>query len=169
MSSYEKAFKEVIGHEGGFTDNPKDRGNWTSGQIGVGELKGTKYGISAMAYPHLDIRNLTLDQARALYKKDYWDRVRGDELTPAIALNVFDGAVNSGVTRSIQWLQEAVGVTADGLFGPRTIAAVRSRNDIELVARYNSRRLLFLTEMNKTTWTEFGRGLVARVARNLAL
>lgn len=169
MSSYEDAFKKVVGHEGGFTANPKDRGNWTSGKIGVGELKGTKYGISAMAYPHLDIRNLTLDQARAIYKRDYWDRVKGDQLTFPVAFNVFDGAVNSGVLRSILWLQEAVGVTADGILGPKTLAAVKARTDAELIARYCSRRLLFLTSMNDTAWSEFGRGLVARVARNLSV
>lgn len=167
MSSYYSAFEKVVGHEGGFTANPKDRGNWTSGKIGIGELKGTKYGISAMSYPHLDIRNLTLAQAQAIYKTDFWDRVRGDELDPAVAFNVFDGAVNSGVTRSIKWLQEAVGATADGIFGPRTLAEVRRRTPAKIIARYNSRRLLFLTQLNDTTWREFGRGLVARVAQNL--
>ena len=51
--------------------------------------------------------------------------------------------------------------------GPRTLAEVRRRTPAEIIARYNSRRLLFLTQLNDTTWREFGRGLVARVAQNL--
>lgn len=167
--NYDKAFELVIGHEGGFTDNRNDRGNWTSGQIGVGQLKGTKYGISAMAYPHLDIRNLTLAQAKAIYKRDYWDKVRGDELPGLVAFNVFDGAINSGISRSARWLQTAVGATADGIIGPMTLRAVRALPENDVVMRYNAERLLFLTQTNATTWNNFGRGLINRVASNLKL
>ena len=70
MSNFDNAFDRVIGHEGGFTDDPLYRGNWTSGVCGVGECKGTKYGLAAMTYPILDIRNLTLNQAKDIYKRD---------------------------------------------------------------------------------------------------
>ena len=66
------SFERVIGHEGEFTNDKNDRGNWTSGVIGEGELKGTKYGISAMSYPNLDIENLTLKQAQSIYFEDFW-------------------------------------------------------------------------------------------------
>ena len=167
MSSYYSAFEKVVGHEGGFTANPKDRGNWTSGKIGIGQLKGTKYGIAAMTYPHLDIKNITLEQARAIYKKDFWDKMQGDKLPYKVAFNVFDGAVNSGVTRAIKWLQMAVGTEPDGNLGPKTLSAINSRNPVEVISQFNGQRLLFLTETNEITWTEFGRGLVKRVARNL--
>ena len=58
---FEDAFARLIGNEGEFDDSPKDRGNWTGGAIGVGELRGTKYGISAAAFPTLDIKAITLD------------------------------------------------------------------------------------------------------------
>ena len=165
--SYAKAFERVVGHEGGFTDSPKDRGNWTSGKIGIGELKGTKYGISAMAYPHLDIRNLTVEQARAIYKTDYWDKIRGDELPYEIAFNVFDGAVNSGIRRSVEWLQRAVGEVADGIIGPKTMLAVKMRHSADIVARYNGHRLRFMADTPDAVWQEYGRGWARRVANNL--
>ncbi|WP_236513543.1 glycosyl hydrolase 108 family protein, partial [Escherichia coli] len=60
--NFDQAFKVTIGHEGSFTLNKNDAGNWTGGKVGVGQLKGTKYGIAANSYPNLDIKNLTLDQ-----------------------------------------------------------------------------------------------------------
>src|SRR5690554_3598272 len=62
--TFDLVFERLIGHEGKFTDVRGDRGNWTSGRVGAGELKGTKYGISAMSYPHLDIKAITLEQAK---------------------------------------------------------------------------------------------------------
>ena len=109
MSNYENAFRIIIGHEGGFTDDRRDRGNWTSGKIGVGQLKGTKYGIAAHAYPSLDIRNLTLQDARAIYKRDYWDRINADDLSAPLALAAFDAAVNSGVGAAKRWLAQCGG------------------------------------------------------------
>lgn len=116
----------VLGTEAGFTENPNDPGNWTGGKVLVGKLKGTKYGISAAAYPDLDIANLTIDQARDIYRRDYWDKISGDKLPPSIALVVFDGAVNSGFGTSARWLQAAVGAVEDGNIGPQTIASVKA-------------------------------------------
>ena len=69
--NFDEAFKTVIGHEGGFTQNPKDTGNWTLGKVGAGINKGTKYGIAANTYPNEDIKNLTLERAKQLYKRDF--------------------------------------------------------------------------------------------------
>ena len=66
MSSFETTFNRTIGHEGKFQANPKDRGNWTGGKEGSGKLSGTKYGVSAAAYPSLDINSITLDDAKAI-------------------------------------------------------------------------------------------------------
>lgn len=129
MSAFEKAFDLLIGHEGGYSTDRADRGNWTGGAVGKGEFKGTKYGISAAAYPALDIKNLTIAQARAIYKRDYWDKVRGDDLPPAFALIAFDAAVNAGVRPGSRFLQMALRVGADGVIGPQTIAAARAARD----------------------------------------
>lgn len=123
---FDKAFEVLIGHEGGFTNDPKDRGNWTTGVVGKGQLKGTKYGISAMAYPNEDIKNLTLDRAKVIYRADFWDKVLADQLPEVVRFDLFDVAVNSSVVRAIKFLQRALGVSEDGRIGPATVAAARA-------------------------------------------
>jgi lysozyme family protein len=151
---FDRAFEILIGHEGGYVNHPSDPG---------GE---TKYGITKRTYPHLDIRNLTLDDAKAIYRADFWDKVRGDELPFRLGFNLFDGAVNSGPSRAIKWLQNAAGVAADGVFGPVTMAAVK-RPGVPIVARYNGERLAFLADLG--TWDTFSEGWAKRVAKNLKM
>ncbi len=141
MTSFEAAFAFVIGAEGSFTSDPRDPGNWTGGKINAGALRGTKYGISAAAFPTLDIASLTRDQAQAIYRARYWSPIAGDSLPPPVALVTFDCAVNQGVGTAAVLLQAALGVTQDGAVGPLTIAAsVRYANApaplvLELCAR----------------------------------
>lgn len=129
-AKYEEAFKLTVGHEGGYQNRHSDRGNWTSGKVGVGLNRGTKFGISAMSYPTLDMVNiidLTLDDAKAIYKRDYWDRVCGDDLPVGLGYAVFDFAVNSGVFKASIELQRLVGASEDGVIGPLTVAQVNRR------------------------------------------
>lgn len=164
--SFDVAFERVVGHEGGYQKNPKDRGNWTGGQVGKGELKGTKYGISAMAYPDEDIENLTLQRAKFLYKRDFWDRAQGDQYHGAIAYQLFDMAVNHGNGNAIRMLQRAANVADDGQIGPVSLAAINAMDLNDVLMRLNGQRLLFITKIS--TWDEFGKGWVRRVAGNLA-
>ena len=62
--NFDKAFDRLIGHEGGFTNDSRDAGNWTGGKVGVGKLVGTKFGLSAATYPTLDIKNITIVEAK---------------------------------------------------------------------------------------------------------
>ena len=151
--NYDDAFERVIGHERGYVDDPDDPG---------GE---TKYGISKRSYPGEDIAGLTLDRAMEIYKRDYWDLCRCDELPDGVDFLVFDAAVNSGVHRSVQWLQEAVGATMDGVLGPRTLAAVASLSSFLVAARLCGVRLGFMADLD--TWEHFGRGWARRIAKNL--
>lgn len=150
---FDAAFDKLIGHEGGYVNDPKDPG---------GE---TKFGISKRAYPDLDIANLTMDDAKRIYLRDYWQRARCDELPPAVAFQVFDTAVNSGIGQSIRFLQRAVGVADDGQVGPFTLNAVRRLDPEVVVARFNGQRLDFMTKLS--TWDVFGKGWARRVAKNL--
>lgn len=165
MTNLEKALDKIFGHEGGFQNHHNDRGNWTGGRVGSGELRGTKYGISAMSYPHLDIKNLTLEQASKIYRKDFWEPLRCDSLPYEVAFNLFDGAVNSGLTRSIKWMQMAADVEADGKIGPKTMLAWECYTPASLVARYNGVRLLYLASLD--SWDNWGRGWAKRCASNL--
>lgn len=98
MSLFEFAFDIIVspGVEGGYSNNPTDPGNWTGGEAGKGILKGTKYGISAAQYPDLDIVNLTLDQAKAIYQRDYWEKCGCEAMPWERALCVFDASINQG-------------------------------------------------------------------------
>ena len=78
--SFDAYIERVLAHEGAYSDDRSDPGNWTGGRVGSGVLKGTKYGIAANTYPNLDIRNLTRDQAVEIYRRDFWEASQADEL-----------------------------------------------------------------------------------------
>lgn len=136
-----------------------DPGNWTGGKIGSGHLKGTKFGISAASFPHLDIARLTIDDAKAIYEARYWQPIRGDDLPPGLALLCFDSAVNNGVGAATRWLQSAAGVTIDGAIGPKTIAAAQASG---VDARFHLARTMAMTRM--AAWADFGKGWAVRLA-----
>lgn len=159
------AFDRLIGHEGGWSEDRRDPGNWTGGRVGVGQLRGTKYGIAANTYPHLDIRNLTLDQAREIYWTDWWLKAGGDELDPAIVYQMWDFAVNAGMGSARRLLQRAARVADDGKIGPMTIAAVKAMSVTDVLMRFAAARLRFYTSLS--TWPTYGKGWTNRVAAQL--
>jgi lysozyme family protein len=147
--------------EGGFTMNPEDRGNWTGGEIGVGLLKGTNFGLSAASYPHLNLRDLTPEAADAIYRRDYWQPVSGDELPAGLDVMVFDQAVNAGVGASVRLLQAALAVAVDGQMGPRTRLAARRADARGVILRLSqAQRAVCEAGTEKV----FQHGLIRRVA-----
>jgi lysozyme family protein len=165
LDPFEQAFKIVIGHEGGYTANAADPGNWTGGRCGVGECRGTNWGISAAAYPQLDIAALTLAGAQEIYRRDYWDRASCGKLPGSLALLVFDATVNNGVGRAIRWLQASLKVPQDGAVGPGTLAAVEAQagNGFRLCAEFQANRLIFMAGL--PTWRSFGDGWARRLCQ----
>lgn len=105
------AMEWILKIEGGYVDDPTDRG---------GE---TKFGISAKAYPGVDIKNLTIEEATEIYRVDYWDGYRCGELNPVPGILLFDAVVQHNPKTAVRLLQEAAGVHIDGTIGPNTIAA----------------------------------------------
>src|SRR5271165_4946617 len=101
MDNFARCFAFTLGVEGGYTDNPADPGNWSGGAVGHGELRGTKYGISAAAYPALDISKLSEAEAQEIYRSDFYAPLHGDELALPVAMVAFDAAVNAGLRRSV--------------------------------------------------------------------
>jgi lysozyme family protein len=160
------AFTIVVGHEGGYSDEPSDPGNWTSGRVGFGQLRGTKFGISAAAYPAIDIVSLTLNDAQTIYRRDYWVPILGAKLPPRLALLVFDSAVNNGVNRAVRWLQAAVGAEVDGEMGPRTQSAIAAHTATEtkvtaVCIEFQAQRVDFMASL--PTWRGFGLGWARRL------
>ena len=162
---FNTAFDRVIGHEGGFQNDKKDRGNWTTGEVGKGLCKGTKFGISAMSYPELDIQNLTVNQAKDIYKRDWWNKYKLDNFHPAIAYQLFDAGINHGMKTAIKFLQRSVGVDDDGIVGPKTMEAVNKLDEVEIAIGFLAARLQYFTEVK--TWNEYGKGWARRVVTNL--
>lgn len=158
-------FDRLIGSEGAWTIDERDPGNWTGGRVGVGTLKGTKFGIAANTYPDLNIRDLTLDDARAVYFRDWWTKLAADELPPAVAYQVWQFAVNAGMGTAKRGLQFAVGVAQDGQIGPLTLAAVKRADLCDILLRFNSFVLTHYTSLS--TFGTFGKGWSRRVAANL--
>lgn len=150
---FDQAFLQLIGHEGGYVNNPHDPG---------GE---TKYGISRRAYPQEDIAGMTLERAKLIYHRDYWGPAGCSTVPPGVRFDLFDMAVNAGVRAAIKALQRTVQETPDGILGPRTLAAVSSMSEPRLIARFNGQRLAAMTELD--TWATFGRGWARRIATNL--
>jgi lysozyme family protein len=158
-----KAKDLTLNVEGDYQCDPNDKGNWTSGKIGVGELKGTKYGISAMSYPHLDIKNITKDFAEYLYKRDYWDRNKCNYMPDALSIAVFDYVFLSG-KQAIKDLQASLGVKVDGIIGNQTIGACNSKPLKPLINEYFNRRIQFITELgNKPKYSKYKKGWLNRV------
>lgn len=163
--NFEIAFQRLIGHEGGYSNDRNDPGNWTGGKVGVGFLKGTKFGLAANTYPKLDIKNITVVEAKEIYKRDWWDKLGADQLHPAIVYQLWDFAINAGKSRAVKELQQVAGVPDDGIIGPKTISAVKIMEVNDVLLRLAAERLKFYTSLS--TWDRYGKGWTNRVAENL--
>ncbi len=147
---FDRAVAYVIKKEGGsqLVDNPHDKGGLT------------RYGISQQAYPDVDILNLRLDQAREIYRRDYWNPIHGEDLPWPLALLTFDAAVMSGVKRAVRWLQLIVETTPDGVVGPKTINAAFDCDQSDAARSYTDLRISFLRTLDN--FDVFGEGWIAR-------
>lgn len=157
MDKFLKCLPIILKHEGGFVDHPKDPGGATN----MGITHKTLAEWRKKPVTKEDVRRLTKDEAGRIYKALYWDKCHCDGLPLSVALVVFDGAVNSGVKRSSQWLQKSCGVAQDGVVGPKTIAAANCVKEDVLINLTLDERLAFL--MKLSTWPTFGRGWKNRV------
>lgn len=161
-ANFPECLSITLQSEGGLSLERTDPGNWTGGKVGKGTLKGTKYGISAAAFPDLDIRSLTLEDAQPIYKARYWDEIGGDTLPSGFDLATFDYAVNSGPARALRDAQTIIGAPADGKFGPVTRAKAANAGTREIQSLC-ARRLTFMQSL--TIWKTYGKGWSARVAK----
>lgn len=148
-ANFEACMAEVFKHEGGYVNDPHDPG---------GE---TNMGISKRSYPKEDIRGMTRARAAQIYRKDFWDKLKCDDLPAGLDLVAFDAGVNSGPARGARWLQQAVGVTADGKIGPATLMAAKSTYAPAAIMRAVGFRKSFLMQL--ATWERYKKGWTARL------
>ena len=152
--SFETVVHMVLEHEGGYVNHPSDPG---------GE---TKYGISKRAYPDVDIAELTEEDAASIYKRDYWDRIKGDDLPVGVACVVMDYAVNSGISRASKALQSVCGIAnGDGIIGPATLASVwttvKNTSEEDVINAVTEQRQGFIRALS--IYDTFGKGWERRI------
>lgn len=157
---FEACLPTILTYEGGTVDDPRDPGGRTNQGITQRVYGAWLVGQGKAAR---DVYGMTSAERDAIYRAQYWNRIDGDRLPVGVDLVVFDGAVNSGVQRSVIWLQRALGIRADGSMGEVTLSAVAAYPDHdELIARICARRLAYLKALR--TWRTYGNGWSARVA-----
>ena len=160
QSNYDKCLETILHHEGGYVNHPKDPGGETN--LGVTKRVYEEWGGTK------DMKDLTVEDVAPIYKKNYWDRVKGDNLPEGLDLCIFDFAVNAGPGRAAKFLQKLIGVTQDGGIGPQTLGALQSAigEDVriqtrEMIEKYQSMRQEYYESLS--TFETFGRGWTRRV------
>lgn len=155
--NFDQAFDVLLGHEGGYVNNPADPGGAT--RWGITARVALQNGYTG------DMRAFPVEQAKVIARRSYWDAAQIESLPDEVRFDVFDTAYNSGVSRAAKLLQLAADVPDDGVIGPHTLTAVRAMNPWCLAMRFNGFRLRFLVTL--PTWGSFGKGWANRVATNL--
>lgn len=155
----EAALRQVLVHEGGYVNHPADPGGATNQGVTqrVYDAYRTRKGLKPQS-----VRGISPDEVATIYKRQYWDAVKGDDLPAGLDYAVFDYAVNSGPKQAILDLQRVLGVTADGIIGNVTLAAISDADAFAVIDDLCARRMAFLRRLKH--WPTFGRGWSHRVA-----
>lgn len=164
--NFDKSFKLILKHEGGWADNPKDPGGPTMKGVTLATFRRL---VKANATKE-ELRNITSEQLATIYRRSFWDAVAGAKLPSGVDHAVFDFAINSGPARAAEYLQRAVGAVPDGRVGPATIAAVEKLPAMRVIEKLMADREAYMRRIkNKKTgellWKTFGRGWAARLKR----
>jgi lysozyme family protein len=160
--NYDKCLGLILHHEGGYVNHPKDPGGETN--LGVTKRVYEEWGGTK------EMVDLTVEDVAPIYEKNYWGRVKADDLPNGLDLCVFDFAVNAGPGRAAKYLQSMIGTTVDGGIGPNTLRAVG--NYVEEVGlqtaieNYQANRQRYYEKLN--TFETFGRGWTRRVEETTA-
>ena len=160
---WQKCLETILHHEGGYVNHPKDPGGETN--LGVTKRVYEEWGGTK------DMKELTVEDVSPIYKKNYWDRVKGDHLPAGLDLCVFDFGVNAGTGRAAKYLQKMIGTTPDGGIGPMTLAKLKEYVDAKgiehTVKLYQMGRQKYYESLS--TFSTFGRGWTRRVEETTAL
>jgi lysozyme family protein len=143
--------------EGGYSDNPADPGGPTNFGITLATLRAFESDPNLTAD---DVKKLTPDVAKEIYRTAYWNRMQCGSLPAGLDLEVFDFGVNAGPGEAVKMLQKIIGVIQDGSIGPITLSALAQLKPRDLISRYSDARLAFYKALNKP---EFEQGWATRV------
>lgn len=159
QDAFARALPLILVHEGGYVNHPKDPGGATNKGVTQATYDGWR---ARKGLPSQSVRSITDDEIAAIYRRDYWDKVKGDDLPAGVAYAVFDFAVNSGVDRASRYLQKVIGAAQDGEIGPATVAAAKARSQATIIDMLCDERMAYLRSLK--TFSTFGKGWTRRVA-----
>lgn len=151
--TFDDAFDRLMATEGGYVNNPNDPG------------RETKWGISKRSYPNVNILQLTRDEAKVIWRRDFWERIYANTLPDGVVFQLFDFAANSGIETAVRYLQRALGVADDGHWGPVSQAAADTTTEQDIIMKLLAERLDFMTRLSN--WPNAGRGWARRIAQDL--
>ena len=161
MSNFDECLQIILHHEGGYVNHPKDPGGMTN----LGVTKRVYEDWVGYAVSEHTMQNLTEEDVAPIYKKNYWDRVKGDDLPEGLNLCVFDFGVNAGTGRAAKYLQVMIGTVADGGIGPNTSRALDEYVSLhglnETIEKYQENRQRYYEKLK--TFKTFGSGWTRRV------
>lgn len=165
ISNWDKSFNLLIQSEGGFTDDARDPGN----RLPDGRSGCTMWGCTQTNWEayvghkvtHDDMRALTKEDVKPLYKTKYWDAVAGDQLPLGVDYAAFDFAINAGPKQSRILMQRALGVADDGAFGPKTLEAIQAADKAILLPKFSEAKVAFYRSLK--TFPTYGKGWLKRV------
>ena len=155
-SNFEECMARLLHHEGGYVDHPDDPG----GETNLGVTRAVYEQYAGRQVMDGEMEGLTHDDVYPIYRENYWDRVRGDDLPSGVDWAVFDWGVNSGTSRAAKALQRIIGVEQDGGIGPMTLQAVASIEPVDIVDQMHYMREGFYRSLS--TFDTFGRGWLRR-------
>ena len=158
--NYQSALNHVLQSEGLWSDNPADPGGATMKGITLATYRSVK------GNPYItkeELRNISDQEVADIYKQNYWDKVKGDDLPSGVDYAVFDASVNMGVGRASKLIQTAVGVPADGVIGNQTVQAIKNANPKDLIDKFSAEKDAFYKSL--PTFGTFGKGWLNRVAQ----
>ena len=156
LENFVTSLETVLKHEGGYVDHPKDPGGRTN--MGITQAVYEKYLNRTVTEE--EMKNIKIGDVRIIYKENYWDKVKGDDLPSGVDFCVFDWAVNSGVSRASKALQKIIGAKADGVIGPNTLKAVESADSEIIIQQLTEAREDFYKRLS--TFDTFGKGWLSR-------
>lgn len=163
-TNFPAALKAVLAFEGGYVNDPRDPGGATNQGITQRVYDAWRRLAGASAQ---QVRAIAPAEVAAIYRAQYWNAVRGDQLPAGVGLMAFDAAVNSGASRAARWLQAAAGVAVDGHIGQITLAAAARADPAALIRAMGAARLSY--DRGLRIWRYFGKGWSRRVAQVTAM
>lgn len=158
-SSYTNAMKQIRQFEGGYVDHPRDPGGATN--FGITQAVYDEYRISKKLAKR-SVKQIAESEVDDIYLTRYANKIRYDDLPAGVDFATLDGAINSGVSRGAKWLQGALGVSADGVVGAKTVAAATAADALKVIKAIYSKRTGFLRGLS--TFSTFGKGWLSRCA-----